>query len=349
MADVSRGAWLAERLEGRAPQDAARHAVDALAGTVPSGYPAIVRVLHPFTRDRLVTGTLADLRISIDAGEIAEVPDMVDGGEVAWHHVAAAHGTLGDDSVLRGDVLSHEVLGTDFRESRDEESADGWRYTAPEQGRLTADLLARIAPVLARHTATPDRGIAAVWEGYGGLTSSQGLSWLVLAPDGPTWMTGPGRRLWAGFQQRLAGFMMRRRAFGTQAAIRHLVRPGGPQPLGSGILPREAARGPRLELPARGYVCFEAGIDEFRDDRWLARAPWLEPLRTAAGEGAGPDRRSAQSPNLVWPEDRAWVMVSEIDFDSTLIACSVECADALLQSDGIEALPISRETRLWPH
>jgi hypothetical protein len=46
-----------------------------------------------------------------------------------------------------------------------------------------------------------------------------------------------------------------------------------------------------------------------------------------------------------WPEDRAWFGATEIDFDSTLVACTWTCAEALLSSD-LEVIEVSAETRL---
>jgi len=52
------------------------------------------------------------------------------------------------------------------------------------------------------------------------------------------------------------------------------------------------------------------------------------------------------TPSLAWPEDHAWCVGSEIDFDSTLIAASRECADALLADDRFETVEVHEEGRL---
>ncbi len=49
----------------------------------------------------------------------------------------------------------------------------------------------------------------------------------------------------------------------------------------------------------------------------------------------------SQLANLWWPADRAWFIVSEIDYDSTIVAGSRECIDALLQSPGLEVFEVS--------
>jgi hypothetical protein len=52
------------------------------------------------------------------------------------------------------------------------------------------------------------------------------------------------------------------------------------------------------------------------------------------------------TPSLVWPEDRAWCVGSEIDFDSTLIAGSEECVTVLLSQGGLEVVRVEPKDRL---
>jgi hypothetical protein len=75
---------------------------------------------------------------------------------------------------------------------------------------------------------------------------------------------------------------------------------------------------PTLELPVREYFLFRGPI-----------AAALE-MRS----------RWDQSPNLFWPEDRAWFMASEIDFDSTVIGGSSELLQALLGAPELDAWPV---------
>jgi hypothetical protein len=48
----------------------------------------------------------------------------------------------------------------------------------------------------------------------------------------------------------------------------------------------------------------------------------------------------SQLANLWWPADRAWFVVSEIDYDSTIVAGSRACIDAVLRAPGIEAFEV---------
>ena len=53
-----------------------------------------------------------------------------------------------------------------------------------------------------------------------------------------------------------------------------------------------------------------------------------------------------QSPSWWWPQDRAWVVHTEFDYDSTLVACSSDAARALLDDPEIECLRVSPSTSL---
>lgn len=75
---------------------------------------------------------------------------------------------------------------------------------------------------------------------------------------------------------------------------------------------------PTLALPVREYFLFRGPI-------------------AAAMEMSS---RWGQSPNLFWPEDRAWFMASEVDFDSTVIGGSSELARALLAAPELDAWPV---------
>lgn len=46
-----------------------------------------------------------------------------------------------------------------------------------------------------------------------------------------------------------------------------------------------------------------------------------------------------QSPNLWWPEDRAWFVATEIDGYSTYIGGEQACIDALVAHPHLEVLP----------
>lgn len=89
--------------------------------------------------------------------------------------------------------------------------------------------------------------------------------------------------------------------------------------------PRDLATAPTVSLPNREYFLYRGAIDV---------VPRFEHM---------PNR--LQTPNMWWPEDRAWFVATEIDFDSTLVACTRACGDAVIDSD-LEVMVVSPEIRL---
>lgn len=341
--DAARWSWWAERISDPGEPR------PALGDTVPAGYDALVRILHPFARSRPVTGTWDEYRAALDADDPEAWPESVSEDAVRWRTVAEAHGRG-----FGAGALSWELLGIGYGEQPEGEGPDGWQYEPPMEGLLDEREFLAVMAILAERTGTPDRGIAAVWEGIGGLVSAQGIGFFVGVPDSTN---GRGPRWWRRFVDRTAmrraSCIAFRERFGAGPAIRDLLQGlltlgrgsrtcrFAPRALdqrpGSGLLSREAATGPRLELPERAYVCFDAGARDLADPAWPSRAPWMD---AEAGFGT-------TLPHLVWPDGREWVLISEIDFDSSLVACSRSCADALLASEAFEAVEITRDTPLW--
>ena len=50
-------------------------------------------------------------------------------------------------------------------------------------------------------------------------------------------------------------------------------------------------------------------------------------------------------PNIWWPADQAWFVMSHYDLDSTYVAGSEECIQALINHPSFEALPIAADAR----
>jgi hypothetical protein len=53
-----------------------------------------------------------------------------------------------------------------------------------------------------------------------------------------------------------------------------------------------------------------------------------------------------QSPNLWWPEDRAWCVGTDIDLVTTYVGGSNDCIEALLSNGFLEALPASVDQKV---
>lgn len=88
-----------------------------------------------------------------------------------------------------------------------------------------------------------------------------------------------------------------------------------------GLAPDDVWTAGRLRLPQRAYLVLRGAVDDVGDacDRL----------------GGGP----AQSPNLWWPADRAWVVATEIDFGYTYVAGSAAAIADVLAASGLEARP----------
>lgn len=56
-----------------------------------------------------------------------------------------------------------------------------------------------------------------------------------------------------------------------------------------------------------------------------------------------------QSANLIWPHDHSWCIATEIDWDSTLVACTDEVADALLADGRLETFDVGFDDDLSWH
>jgi hypothetical protein len=89
---------------------------------------------------------------------------------------------------------------------------------------------------------------------------------------------------------------------------------------GWGDLPPDVQAAPTFCLPGRDYHLLEGPVSAASEN--LAFAPW---------------ERSA---NLWWPDDRAWLVATEIDFKTTYVGCDPTCADDVLALPDVEALLI---------
>ena len=140
---------------------------------------------------------------------------------------------------------------------------------------------------------------------------------------------------------------------------------------GTGLSPPSWGAHPRLALPGRRYWLFPtvpvseipacsvelnvAGMEEkvaehgdlrgfaVAATRPLQREDYVELVRWQRREGF------VQSPSWWWPEDRAWVVHSEVDYDSTLVAGSSALGAALLADPEIECLELGPATLLTAH
>jgi hypothetical protein len=128
----------------------------------------------------------------------------------------------------------------------------------------------------------------------------------------------------------------------------------GPPEIGS--LPPELAAvlaallGRHTTTPERCWFAAWHGFARLRDD--VRSAPTFAlpnreyllltgPVAAAAESVTDPNR--VQSPNIWWPDDRAWCVATEIDLNTTYVGCSRACRDEVVAS-GLEALATSPAT-----
>ncbi|MBE7955059.1 hypothetical protein ILP86_12090 [Microbacterium sp. R1] len=304
MSNPSAGAWLRERLDAD---------YETMHGTVPRGFPAYARIFHPAIARSLRGRTIptADELVRMpEPAQRALMAEFVD-EPVSWAQTAAVFGT-----VLHPLAQWQRIVRTPPEEDWGARIApDGREFTAPMEGELDPHLLATIAAHLVDHTKTPDSGFAALWEGRGGLLGFFGIT--------------PSRSFLAFSDDPNHQAMLDRSA---RDPFNNVFRRPTWQ---EGILSREISEGPRFALPGRDHVLFSAPPRAFADPEWVLQVPWRD--RPAEEHGFPP---SAQSPSLLWPEDRSWVMVSEVDFDSRIVAGSPALVEALCADERLEALPI---------
>lgn len=91
-----------------------------------------------------------------------------------------------------------------------------------------------------------------------------------------------------------------------------------PAPPRPAFIPRPKT--PTFNVPGRGY--------------YIARGPLSAALETVYGI-----KWSHQSASIWWPDDRAWCVATEVDFDWTYVGGSTECIAAVLRCRDLEALP----------
>lgn len=304
ISDPSTGTWLRERID---------ESYETMHGVVPRGFPAYARILHPAVvrslRGRAIPTSDEWERVSDE--ERQALFDQLVAEPVTWAQTAEVFGT-----VLHPLAQWQRIVRTPEDADWGARLApDGREFLAPNDGEVAPELLRTIATHLIAHTETPDAGVAALWEGRGGLvgffghTPSRGF---LTFSDDPNHQAMLDRSLHDPFNN---GFR----------------KPTWQE----GILSREISEGPRFELPGRSHVLFSAAPRTFADPDWVLHVPWRD--RPAEEHGLPP---AAQSPSILWPEDRAWVMVSEVDFDSTIVAGSPALIAALCADDRLEAFPI---------
>lgn len=306
---MAAGTWLRERVDDS----------ETMHGYVPHGYAAYARVFHPAEVRSLPDRPVPEMPEwdRMPPAERDDLLGMLVDAPATWADAAAAFGTTMHGLAQWGRLVRqpHDA------HSNSRIAPDGREFSEPDIGQMPPPLLGAVASHLVRHTRTPDDGFAAVWEGWGGLVGGRSVH--------------PSRSVLTMAEEPEAERVRRphsRIRFDNPFRIPRW-RPG--------ILSDEVSKGSRLALPGRDHLLFRAAPASFVDPLWILDAPWRD--TEAEAHGSPP---SAQHPSIIWPADRAWVLVSEIDLDSTIVAGSAEMVRSICADPVIEALPIREGSSL---
>lgn len=233
-----------------------------------------------------------------------EPPESGERRRITWRQVADEHGKELHPEVNWEDLVGH-LHG-------DGESDGPW----PCIGSLPEYEHRRLAVLAARHTSS-DRYWLAWWEGFG---------------YGPREWRLLHRHRWHvdRFKERLViPLLLRlplRWEWSTEegAHVVHRSRRGGKRTVEPPSRPAYLPEGtPLFDRPGRRYGLVYSS----------------DPLAEASYEG----RPIGISPQLWWPDDRSWIVATEIDLVSTYVACSHRLADDLMADDELEAIRVEPE------
>lgn len=325
---LARGEWLR-------PMEA--EPFGSILSIVPRGFEMYARIFHPVERDRpRDTKTWQGVDETTYFDGVADIEASLERERTTWAKAAESF-----ETVMHAEAQYARLVRRDYGNVDGAIAADGWRYGDTMEGCFDATSLTAASVVLARHTTTPDAGIAAVWDGWGGLISSAGVGYFVVEPgDGlaASYTDEVAKRVGCPTLRERLATAARRGIAGTRSMAETLPGLASDEPeLGSGLLTREVATGPRFDLhggTGRNYVLFEAGANDFADAAWPGCAPWVDNVLWS------------QSPSILWPDDHSWLLATEIDFDSTLVAGTTALIRELVQTPGLEALPIRTDADL---
>ncbi len=302
--DGSAGDWIAARLRGFG---------STVACTVPTGFAAYARILHPVdffpappsTSPTPAPASAASAPVAeTSATQVGTAPAGTAPGELVpqqarltWAQVCrrtgrTPHALMQWRSITTPIATPAPTLaGGEPRLPVTDEGL--WEEVSVQEGTLEPAALAALLDVLAPFTGEQEC-CHALWEGYG-------------------WLHGPPSFVLFAYADSEGG-----------------SPPPPPQPAPVPEQLRRALAAPRLMLPGRDYLLFTGSLRAAMSMGHQVTEDWFDP----------------QSPNLLWPLDRSWCLASEIDFDSTLIGGSAELIEAVLAAPGLEAWEVTEDDDL---
>lgn len=87
--------------------------------------------------------------------------------------------------------------------------------------------------------------------------------------------------------------------------------------------------GPLFEWPGREFLLLDTSLDELSDPGWVA-----------------PAGLAGVMPQMLWPADQSWVVASEIDWDSTIVAGPRALIDDVLACEAWESFEVDENSDL---
>ncbi len=186
-------------------------------------------------------------------------------------------------------------------------------------GELGKESLERLEEILSNFTISPEECFFALWEGYGWMHRG---SIAALKP-----LRYPKLHVFLRpISIRFGARRFRRRIRTQVQSLDHLD---------SHTLPVGIMKSERFKLPNREYLLMRGPLSEAKKIGWTFSESF-----------------QSQSPNLLWPRDRGWILATEIDFNVTLIGGSESLVAAILDAgsltaerfkvtDTIEQLPVA--------
>ncbi len=203
------------------------------------------------------------------------------------------------------------------------EFPDGWSPGLPEEGRLEPELLAHLTGQLRNHGREQAITLG-IWDGWGEINGASSTFLLWAPAEGTPWW----RRWYFHLCRPFVNHRLQRRHRAETTA-------GVAPEIARALQRTDGHAGPLLlHLPHRDYILLTATLAELADPAWP---------RTA---GIGWQRDHGPMPALIWPDDHAWCVASEIDFDSTLVGGSRELVDAILADDAFESFEVGPDDDL---
>lgn len=184
---------------------------------------------------------------------------------------------------------------------------DGLTLSPGREGALEPQLLGHLASVLETATATPDDVTIGVWTGFGGHDDSRSAAATIPSRLGDQTQVSP-----ASTAAGLAALMQRMQ---VEAHARLQASNFQPRPYGA-----------ILELPHREYHLATTTLRDLGDEAEL-------------------DPDLANGVQLIWPADHAWLVASEIDFDSTIVGGSAALIRRITEHPDLEAYAVLEDDR----